>query len=208
MRNSWRISGPSRVIVGVCIAGLAAYGCSSTGSSPTAGSLTTTTPTRPASRQSVSSSVASTAPPTTVKIGSTTVATTIAPNPTAPATAAAVRVVRAMGYTPRDTDDYNYPDFTFGLHVIIGVATGSGTGYDDQSFFFVHDRFVGKGATDPSATVQMVWRSDSTIALSYAIYKPDDPMCCPLGGAVTVRYQWNGTRLVRLDQLPSVAARR
>ena len=121
---------------------------------------------------------------------------------------AAVRVVGAMGYTPRDTDDFTYPDFRFGLHVIIGIVTGSGTGYAQRAFFFVHDHFVGSDSTDPSATIQMVWRTDATIAIGYTIYKPDDPMCCPLGGAVTVRYQWNGAHLLALDPIPSLAARR
>jgi len=113
-----------------------------------------------------------------------------------------------MGYTPRDTDDFAYPDFGFGLHVIVGIATGSGTGYEQRAFFFVHNRFVGTDATESSATIQMVWRSDSTIAIGFTIYRPDDAMCCPLGGAVTVRYRWTGTRLTALDPIPSVAVRR
>jgi hypothetical protein len=27
-------------------------------------------------------------------------------------------------------------------------------------------------------------------------------MCCPAGGAVSVRYRWNGKKVVRLDPLP------
>jgi hypothetical protein len=102
---------------------------------------------------------------------------------------AAVRVVRGRGFTPNDTDDDAYPNFRYGLHVIIASATGSADGYTRRAFFFVHGRYIGTDLSDPSAIVRVVWRDDATIALGYAIYQTDDPMCCPLGGEVTVRYQ-------------------
>jgi hypothetical protein len=120
----------------------------------------------------------------------------------------AVRVVHSLGFTPRDLDDYAYPDFNYGLHVIIGYATGSADGYTQRAFFFVQGGYIGTDLADPSATIQMVWRTDTTIALGYTIYKTADAMCCPLGGAVTVRYHWTGTHLVALDPIPSLAARR
>jgi len=120
----------------------------------------------------------------------------------------AVRVVKSHGFTPRDTDDYAYPDLNYGLHVLIGYATGSADGYTQQAFFFVHSRYIGTDLTDPSATIQMVWRTDTTIALGYTIYETADAMCCPLGSAVTVRYHWTGTHLVALDPIPSLAERR
>jgi LppP/LprE lipoprotein len=131
------------------------------------------------------------------------------PNTTAGSEASeAARVVRSHGFTPHDTDDYGYPDFNYGLHVIIGYAAGSADGYTQQAFFFLRGRYVGTDLADPSATIQIVWRDDTTIALGYTIYKPNDAMCCPLGGEVTVRYHWTGTRLVTLDRIPSLDARR
>jgi hypothetical protein len=120
----------------------------------------------------------------------------------------AVRVVRSHGFTPNDTDDYTYPDFRYGLHVIIASVTGSADGYTRRAFFFVHRRYIGTDVADPSAIVRIVWRDDATVALGYAVYKTDDAMCCPLGGEVTVRYHWTGTRLTALDPIPPLAARR
>jgi LppP/LprE lipoprotein len=219
MQHLRELRGPASHVICGCVAVLAACACSSTGSSKA--TTSTTTVTRPASRHTIRPAVATsstTNPPVTTttpttknpNFGSTTIAASIAPSRTTAESeiSDAVRVVRAMGYTPRDTDDFTYPDFSFGLHVIIGVATGSGTGYTQRAFFFVHHRYIGADATYPSATIQTVWRTDSTIAIGYTIYKTDDPMCCPLGGAATVRYHWNGTRLIALDPIPSFDARR
>ncbi len=117
-------------------------------------------------------------------------------------------MVRSHGFTPNDTNDYVYPDFRYGLHTIIASATGSADGYTRRAFFFVHGRYIGTDLGAPSAIVQIAWRTDATIALGYTVYKPDDPMCCPLGGSVTVRFHWTGDRLVALDPIPPVAARR
>ena len=95
-----------------------------------------------------------------------------------------------------------------GLHVIVGTATGSADGYTQQAFFFVHGRYIGTDLASTSAGIQLAWRNANTIALSYSVYKANEPMCCPTGGAIIVRYQWNGTKLKPLDPVPSAAARR
>jgi hypothetical protein len=95
-----------------------------------------------------------------------------------------------------------------GLHVIIGTATGSADGYSQQAFFFVNGRFIRTDLADTSAGIHLAWRNNTTIALSYAVYKPNEPMCCPTGGALIVRYEWTGTVLKTLDPVPSATARR
>ena len=92
--------------------------------------------------------------------------------------------------------------------MIIAVITGSGTGYADQAFFFAQDRLIGTDLTGTSATIHLAWRTDTTIALNYAIYELNDPMCCPVGGERTVRYEWTGTRLKPLDPIPANDTRR
>jgi hypothetical protein len=181
------------------VAVLALYGCSSTHASKPATVGTT-----------VSATSSTTAPATSSSVASTTTATGARPPSTAPASDAesvAARLVRSLAFTPTDTSDYTYPDPN-GLHVIIGDATVSNGGFAYRAFFFVHGRFIGTDVTSNSATIHIVWRGAAIIALGYAIYKTDDPMCCPLGGAVTVRYQWTGTKLVALDPIPSRDARR
>ena len=44
--------------------------------------------------------------------------------------------------------------------------------------------------------------TNQTITVSYLIYKPRDALCCPSGGKQTVRYHWNGSRLVPFDPIP------
>jgi len=191
----------------VCVSVLITCGCSSTHPSKTAAASTTTTISAPSRTTAAATipSVSTTNPPPPVP--STTTATL--PSATAGSELAdAVRVVERHGFTPNSTDDYTYPEFRYGLHVIIASVTGSATGYSRRAFFFVHRRYIGTDLADTSAIIRLDWRDDATIALSYEIYKPDDAMCCPLGGAVTVRYHWTGTHLVALDPIPSLTARR
>lgn len=182
---------------------LAVYGCSSTHAAKPATVLTTVSATSSTALPATSSSVASTTTSTGAKPPSTA--------PASDAESVAARLVRSLAFTPSDTSDYTYPNPN-GLHVIIGDATVSNGGYAYRAFFFVHGRYIGTDTgtdlTNTSATIHIVWRGAAIIALGYAIYKPDDPMCCPLGGAVTVRYQWTGTKLVVLDPIPSLNARR
>jgi hypothetical protein len=119
----------------------------------------------------------------------------------------AVALVRGRGFTPHDTDDFTMPPPN-GLHVIIGTTTGSADGYSQQAFFFANGRFIRTDLPSPSAAIQLAWRNRNTIALSYAVYKPNEPMCCPTGGAMIVRYEWTGTKLNALGPIPSAAARR
>jgi len=114
--------------------------------------------------------------------------------------AGAEAVVRSHGYTPADTSGYD-PDRT--LSVIIGVLATSADGHPQRAFFFNHGQYVGIDAPVPSAGVSWVWSTDDTMALQYQLYRPDDPMCCPTGGASTVRFQWLGGRVVAADHLPS-----
>jgi hypothetical protein len=111
--------------------------------------------------------------------------------------------VRAEGYTPDDPGDYRSAQT---LRVLVGTRAGSGDGYAKRAFFFVGGRYLGTDTSDDSANVRVDGQSDSTVTLSYALYGRNDALCCPAGEA-RVRYQWNGSRLVPLDPIPSHARR-
>ncbi|WP_250291317.1 LppP/LprE family lipoprotein [Frankia sp. CiP1_Cm_nod1] len=113
---------------------------------------------------------------------------------------AAVAVVREHGYTPTGTAGYR-PDND--LSVIVGRWTAAVDGHPQQAFLFHRGRLVGTGTQLPSAAVEWLWSTGDVVALSYQLYRPDDPLCCSTGGAATVRYQWNGTTAVPLDPVPS-----
>jgi LppP/LprE lipoprotein len=114
---------------------------------------------------------------------------------------AALAVVRAHGFRVEDTSDY-HPNQT--LRVLIGTGASSGDGYDKQAFFFVDDRYIGTDASSPSAQVGVVSQGDTEVTLSYALYRPGDPMCCPGGGEAKVRFQLNNGKLTALEQIPPV----
>jgi hypothetical protein len=137
-------------------------------------------------------------PPTTP----TTVAAAVANDATS-----AEKLVRSRGYVPGDTADFATPAPS-GLHVIVATARESADGYAQRAFFFRNGDFLGTDLKKPSATVKIAWRNDNTIALSYAVYKTGEPLCCPTGGAMIVRYKLLGNRLEPLDPIPPVSVRR
>jgi hypothetical protein len=69
-------------------------------------------------------------------------------------------------------------------------------------WFFRRGRFVGNDAPTSSKDIRDVWRDGVTIAFLYVLYRPDDPNCCPTGGAKIVRFRWTGKSVTRLDPLP------
>lgn len=117
--------------------------------------------------------------------------------------AGALAVVRAHGYTANDTSDY-HPSQT--LRVLVGTGSHSNDGYDKQAFFFLGGHYLGTDASRPSAQISVVSQSDTEVTLAYQLYRPNDPLCCPGGGAARVRFQLNNGRLVPLDPIPPVSS--
>jgi hypothetical protein len=115
----------------------------------------------------------------------------------------AADVVTAHGYTPTDISDY-HPNQT--LRVLIGRRTGSADGYNQRAFFFLDNRYIGTDSGQPSASLSVVSQSDTEVTLAYALYRAHDPLCCPSGGQVTVRFQLDNGALVALDPIPPVSS--
>jgi serine/threonine protein kinase len=111
-------------------------------------------------------------------------------------------VVMAAGYTPYQ-DDGEFWDPQAPINVILGTLTGSADGHSNWAFFFAGNRYIGHDAPTPSWQLAIQSRTQTVITLAYQIYGPTDPTCCPTGGTQTVRYQWNGSKLVPLDPIPS-----
>ncbi|MEA2429347.1 MAG: hypothetical protein QOF37_2975 [Thermoleophilaceae bacterium] len=111
--------------------------------------------------------------------------------------------VSAEGYNVDDPGAY---DSSHTLRVLVGTKKSSGDGYAKRAFFFVGGRYIGTDTSDDSAGVRVEGSGDTTVTLAYALYGPNDALCCP-GGTARVRYQWNGSRLVPLDPIPSASKR-
>lgn len=118
--------------------------------------------------------------------------------------AQAVAVVKAHGYTPKDTSQYR-PGQT--LRVLVATGTGSNDGYDQQAFFFLDGHYLGTDASAPSAGIEVEAQSDTEVTLGYRLYRPGDPLCCARGGQAKVRFQLDNGRLVALDPIPPVNSR-
>jgi hypothetical protein len=113
----------------------------------------------------------------------------------------AAAVVRARGYTPANLSEY-HPGQTLGL--LVGTRTGSADGYAQQVFFFVDGRFIGTDAKEPSATVKVVSQNDTEAVVSYALYRPNDPLSSPSGGHAQVHFQLDNGKLMALETIPPV----
>ncbi|MDX6643054.1 MAG: hypothetical protein QOD76_1016 [Solirubrobacteraceae bacterium] len=126
-------------------------------------------------------------------------ATTPSPSPPAGNVNEAAATVEREGFDVIDRRAYD-PRTT--LRVLLGIKHGSGDGYAKRAFFFVGGRYIGTDTSDLSASMRIASQTDTTVGLTYALYGPRDALCCPHRFA-TVRYHWNGTRLVPLDPIPS-----
>ena len=117
--------------------------------------------------------------------------------------AQAEATLRSKGYRADSPGDYRK---SATLRVLIGTRADSGDGYAKRAFFFVGDHYIGTDTSDESANIRVEGSSGDVVTLGYAIYHHGDPLCCPSDTA-TVRYQWNGSRLVPLDPIPSRSLR-
>jgi LppP/LprE lipoprotein len=179
----------------------APYGTSSGESSETASTSKTTT------------SSAKTSSTTSAAASTTTTTTTVARTQGAPAftqqtsvpaaTAAAVEVVKAHGYTPADVSQYRANQ---ALRVLIGTYTGSNDGHDQQAFFFLDGHYLGTDSSQPSATIRLVSQSETEVTLAYALYRPHDALCCPSGGEAKVTFQLDNGALTPLQPIPPASS--
>lgn len=112
--------------------------------------------------------------------------------------AQAVAIVRGRGYQASPSGyEPRRP-----LNVLVGLRSGSADGTAQRAFFFWNGRFLGMDAADESAGIRVESQSGDTAALTYRLYNPKDPQCCATGGTATVRFRFEGSRLVPLDPIP------
>jgi cytoskeletal protein RodZ len=112
---------------------------------------------------------------------------------------AASATVRAHGYTPNDTAEYD-PQQT--LRVLVGTQAGSSDGYGQQAFFFVSGHYLGTDTKLPSATVKVVSQGDTEVTLSYPLYRKGDALSSPSGGQTHVTFELNNGKLVAMGKIP------
>jgi hypothetical protein len=77
------------------------------------------------------------------------------------------------------------------LHATPSQSAGYG---GDYYFFFVNGRLVGKQSF--TQALSSTATGPAAYQVSFAVYKPGDPVCCPSGGQGSVTFGWNGSALV------------
>lgn len=85
------------------------------------------------------------------------------------------------------------------LHAIRATVSGSASYAGDYYYFFANGYPVGQeyfthGEPAPAPGAD-------TFVVSFAVYNPGDPHCCPSGGTATVRFRWDGNSLRTLDPM-------
>jgi hypothetical protein len=113
---------------------------------------------------------------------------------------AAVAELRLQGYKPARLADWHARQ---SLRVLIGTQGGQ-----RRAFFFVGRRYIGNDATTPSTKLQVGKQDKRSVTLVYSVWRRGDRACCPHGGAVRVRFRWEGGLLRPQSAIPDAAARR
>lgn len=114
-------------------------------------------------------------------------------------TAAAAKVDQ-QGFRPGVISGTPGPGAFF---AVLGTTKGAADSGAYQVFFFFGSTYLGTDTSEPSTRSALAWNGSNTIAVEYTLYRTMDAHCCPTGGGVTVRYQWDGTRVTALDPIPS-----
>ncbi|HEX2016825.1 MAG TPA: LppP/LprE family lipoprotein [Solirubrobacteraceae bacterium] len=108
--------------------------------------------------------------------------------------------LEGQGYRVADSSAYESSQT---LRVLVGIGRGSADARVQRAFFFSGERYLGTDTSTPSASVRVVSHDDTGVTLSYALYRHDDPLCCPTGGHARVRFALDNGRLSALDPIPS-----
>jgi hypothetical protein len=192
---------------------MAASACGSSGSSSSRAQSTPTTGTSQATTTPTTGAPASTAPrrPRTTPSGAPSGAGTGGtPGPggggatAASGPAAAIAIVARQGYAVHDSSTYR-GDQT--LRVLVGTTGRKMTGRLQRAFFFVGDRYIGTDASTPSAGVSVAGQDDTSVTLSYRLFRPTDPLCCPTGGRRSVRFVLDNGKLAPDRAIPPASPR-
>jgi eukaryotic-like serine/threonine-protein kinase len=147
------------------------------------------------------------ASPPTSTTESTTAPSVVATTPQSSASTSfnfntASQTVDQLGYNVVSSPNDQEPG-PGALNVLIAQCDGSATGYCENAFFFVGNKYIGTDISAMDLAVSVAWQDSTTVALNYPLYAPTDPHCCPSGGDRTVRFSWTGNSLTPLDPLPA-----
>jgi hypothetical protein len=106
-------------------------------------------------------------------------------------------VIEKHGYTPAQGHAETSDGSGGTLYAWAAVCSSSADGYCQRVFFFDGTRYLGTDtATDSTSISDVSTVGPQTIGVTYANYLPSDPLCCPSGKPVTIKYYWTGSKLI------------
>jgi len=199
----------SVLLLAAALATGALAGCTSGSDNPTI-QAPPTTPVSTAPTQTVTPTALPSSPPAATHTA--TPSPTVSRPPSASPTKGAVgatTIQSAESYVQTTSDQAGGPFQFIGadstwrpaatLHVLHATPAAAAGNGGDYYFFFVNGNLVGQfhfaGAVSertPDAT---------SFTVTYHVYKPGDPQCCPTGGNATTTFRWDGSKLVH-DPVP------
>lgn len=86
------------------------------------------------------------------------------------------------------------------------VLADSRDGTGQAVLLFRGRRFLGWASAFDTLRLGVI-RKGHSIAVNYGVYRGNDPFCCP-SSIKTVRYRWNGARIVASARPPLIYGRR
>ena len=84
------------------------------------------------------------------------------------------------------------------LHVIHATPVGTASYGGDYYYFFVNGYSVGERYF---TSAQSSLSDYSTFTVTYNVYLPADPHCCPSGGIHSVDFHWDGSTLMTIGSM-------
>ena len=117
---------------------------------------------------------------------------------------AAEAYVQAQSDVAGSSFQFLGPDLTWRpaatLHALRATPSTAASYGGDYYFFFVNGNPVSRQYFTGAMSEQGL--DDTTFSVTYHVYHPGDPHCCPTGGTAAVRFRWNGSAVVALDPMP------
>jgi hypothetical protein len=95
------------------------------------------------------------------------------------------------------------PDSTWNqhgtLHVLHATPQGGASYGGDYYYFFVDGNAIANEIFTSASSDSIV--DSTTFSVTFNVYMPGDPHCCPSGGTSTVQFQWDGSQLVTMGSM-------
>ncbi|MEU7167195.1 LppP/LprE family lipoprotein [Streptomyces morookaense] len=113
---------------------------------------------------------------------------------------AALAQIKRMGFTA-DTEPAELKTLKGPFRAIHSHCTGTTDGHCVIVMFFHDNDYVGYDARGTGEST-ILSQDGTTVALSYPVFKPTDPMCCASGGTREFRARWEGGKVAFTPPMP------